>query len=80
MKLLLSLGDLPISIIREARAMSADEIMNYQMSMNLGIGQATFPDHYWRLQSNYKETQRPLDERFADFKVRLAAAIARRQA
>ena len=65
--------------VGDARAMTPEEIVKYQMSMNAAIGQATFPDHYWRLLSNYPAPDpRTLDERFADFKVRLAAAIARR--
>jgi hypothetical protein len=65
--------------IGDRRAMTPEEIVNYQVSISAAIGQATFPDHYWLSTANYQPTDpRPLDERFADFKVRLAAAIARR--
>jgi hypothetical protein len=65
----------------EMRPLSEDEIRSYQIS-NLAKAQQAKPDvNYWNLMSNYAafNAEKPLDERFADFKLRLAAAIDKRR-
>jgi hypothetical protein len=64
--------------VGDARAMSETEIANWQASQMLGARQAKWPLSYLQGLAQYQpHNQRPLDERFADFKVRLAAALDR---
>lgn len=60
----------------QLRAMSAEEILAHQIKQQIAWQQAT-PDSYSMEMNitNWMPPERPLDERFADFKVRLAAAI-----
>jgi hypothetical protein len=50
---------------------------NYRRNLE-GMRPATPSLAYLLSMQNYQPPERPLDERFADFKVRLAAAISRR--
>lgn len=63
----------------DMRALTEEEIIDYQIS-NLARSQQAKPNAgYWMLMSNYRpQYEKPLDERFADFKVRLAQALAKR--
>jgi hypothetical protein len=61
------------------RAMSADEIVKMQISQQIALQQAVRPPSYLQGLANYQPPQRPLDERFADFKLRLAAAVESRK-
>ena len=60
----------------DARAMSPEEIEKYQIQ-NLRGSQQAIRDPSWYLQlAQYQRPDpRPLDERFADFKKRLATAL-----
>ena len=62
----------------DMRALSPEELHQYQIQ-NLAASQQAKPDPMWYLQlAQYQRPDpRPLDERFADFKKRLAAAIDR---
>jgi hypothetical protein len=64
----------------DMRALSPEEIQKYQMANLCAQQQAAVPDWtYWRQLAQYQPVDpRPLDERFADFKRRLAAAIEKR--
>lgn len=66
----------------EVHGMTPEEIEAYQIQNLMSAQQAkAFPDQYWRLMSSWNPApERPLDERFADFKIRLAAAMAKRAA
>jgi len=75
MNLFTDLMGIPLDAF-SVRAVSPEEIQKYQMA-NLANAQQAKPD--WRLFSQMAQYQRPdsrpLDERFAYFKKRLAAAI-----
>jgi hypothetical protein len=71
-------GVFGFSFGNDARAMSEDEILRWQISQQSGMRQAdVWPYWYSQGLAQYQPPQRPLDERFADFKVRLAAAVER---
>lgn len=64
------------------RAMTADEILKMQLDQQKAM-QNAWPEYqhslsYLGMDFGYRPPQRPLDERFAEFKVRLAKAIEKR--
>ncbi len=64
---------------RDLRPLTNEEIQQMQLAQLHGVQNCQNP--YNNLSGNYipyQTIQRPLDERFADFKVRLAEAIDRR--
>ncbi len=65
----------------DARGLSIEELQLMTGSKFYAMQQAAtlYPLDYVRALAQYQPRQRPLDERFADFKVRLAAAIERRR-
>jgi hypothetical protein len=68
----------------DARAMTADEIQKWQSSNMVAMQQADlskYANPYNSLSNvmNWRLPEKPLDERFADFKSRLAIAIAKRR-
>jgi hypothetical protein len=69
----------PVQFGSDLMAMTADEILEMQLQQQRAMQQAyrsnSF-DYLWGM-TNYEPPRQPLDERFADFKVRLAAAIER---
>lgn len=78
---MMGLFDLPRIAINanDARALSPDEILRYQAANSAAMQQGSRSLAYWSSLQNIKLLpDKPLDERFADFKVRLAAAIAKR--
>lgn len=63
-----------------ARALSEREMGYNQLCQLQGMQQAAVSSDYLRCLGQYKPfPEKPLDERFADFKVRLAAAVDRRK-
>ena len=64
----------------DCRAMTADEILQMQLSQQAAM-QNVWPPRdmfsYLMMANQYQPPERSLDERFAEFKVRLAEAIAR---
>lgn len=59
-----------------AQAMSEDQISQWQLSHQSAMMQAhTWPLSYLQGLAQYQPPEKPLEERFADFKVRLAAAV-----
>lgn len=64
----------------DLRPMSEDEIAAYEASLFPKMRQAVFPAEYHLRLANWRPyPDKPLDERYADFKIRLAAAIERRK-
>lgn len=63
----------------DCRAMTADEILQMQVNQHAATQQAIWPLSFIQGMNQYRPPERPLDERFADFKIRLAAAIERHQ-
>ena len=65
----------------DARNMTADEVLTMQGQLAWAAQQAyqRYDLGYLQGFANYEPFQQPLDERFADFKVRLAASIERRK-
>lgn len=60
----------------DCRAMSPDEILLMQFHQQAAMQQAVWPPSYFQGLAQYRPfPERPLDERFADFKIRLAAAL-----
>lgn len=64
---------------QQARALSEQEIVAMQQTRALDMQQAKPSSAYYLLAQNWRPPEKPLDERFADFKVRLAAALERRK-
>ena len=65
----------------DLRALSTDELEALQIKQMWAMQQAYDPLeslNYLSALNAYRPPERPLDERFAEFKVRLAAAIAKR--
>lgn len=61
----------------DMRALSEQELANRDAAQWRALRQAEPSYHAALMAMNWQPHQRPLDERFADFKVRLAAAIAK---
>lgn len=75
------LAGMPLGMVGDARALSAEEIERAQIANAKWAQQATFGPEHYRLMMNWappKPEPQPLDERFADFKKRLAAALEKR--
>jgi hypothetical protein len=62
----------------DMRALSVQELADRSASQWEAIRPANRSIDYYLGMTNWQPPQRPLDERFADFKARLAAAIAKR--
>jgi hypothetical protein len=62
----------------DQRALSQEELLIMMGRQTYAMQQACRPASYIQALQQYQPPQRPLDDRFADFKVRLAAAIERR--
>lgn len=64
----------------DCRAMTADEILQMQFNQQAAM-QNAWPHSYIQGLAQFRRyPEKPLDERFADFKLRLAAAIEKRHA
>jgi hypothetical protein len=72
----------PVFFGDDMKAMTAEEILKMQFDQQRAM-QNAWPsyDHslsYLGMDFSYQRPQKPLDERFAEFKFRLAAAVAKR--
>lgn len=61
----------------DLQALSADQILQMQLRNQVAMQQGIWPLSYLQGLAQYQPPQRPLDERFSDFKLRLAAAVER---
>lgn len=65
----------------DCRAMTAAEILQMQLNQQAAMQNAVWPLSYLQGLAQYHPPElRPLDERFADFKIRLAEALAHQRA